>query len=373
MEELKENYCDCPKENNKVLAVIKKLSKRWFIDAFSGMAMGLFATLLIGLIIKQIGTLIGDNSVGNAIYKSGVIASSLMGAGIGAGIARALKMDKLTLFAAMVAGFLGAQANGVITGTIITGSTISSIGSGEPIGAYLSALVACELGNLVQGKTKLDIILVPLTVILTSLVVVVFICPFVIKLINIISEAILLATKLQPFLMGIVISVVVGILLTMPTSSAAICISLKLGGLAGGAAVVGCAAQMVGFAVQSYRENKFAGFVAQGIGTSMLQIPNIFKKPIIFIPPIIASAIVGPMATTLFKLECDFMGSGMGTSGFVGIISTISASASILPTWQLVVAIALLFFIIPAIICFVISEIFRKKGIINFGDMKLDL
>lgn len=357
----------------RVLAKIKQLAKRWFIDAFSGMALGLFATLLIGLIIKQIGTIIGDNAVGKAIYSAGVVASSLMGAGIGAGIARALKADKLTLFATIVAGFLGAQANGIISGVIFTGSTISSIGAGEPIGAYVASLVACELGLLVQGKTKLDIILVPLTVILSAILVVFFICPWVIKLINLISEAILLATNLHPFAMGIVISVIVGILLTMPTSSAAICISLKLGGIAGGAAVVGCAAQMIGFAVQSYRENKFAGLIAQGIGTSMLQIPNIFKKPIIFLPPIIASAIVGPMATTLFKLQCDFMGSGMGTSGLVGVISTITASASIMPTWELVLAIALLFFIIPAAVCLILSELMRKFNLIKFGDMKLDL
>ncbi len=349
---------------------LKSLCKRWFIDAFSGMAMGLFATLLIGLIIKQIGTLIGDNAVGNAFKTAGAVASALMGAGIGAGIARALKADKLTLFATIVAGFMGAHASAVISGEFLSSVTVSA---GEPIGAYVASLVACEVGLLVQGRTKLDIILVPLSVITAGLLVVYFVCPFVIKLINIISDGILLATSLQPFLMGIVISVVVGILLTLPTSSAAICISLKLGGLAGGAAVVGCAAHMVGFAVQSYRENKFAGLVAQGIGTSMLQIPNVFKKPIIMLPPIIASAIVGPMATCLFKLECDAAGSGMGTSGLVGVISTISASASLMPTWELVLAIALLFFAIPAAVCLVLSEIFRKTGVISYGDMKLDL
>ena len=352
----------------------KNLLKRWFIDAFSGMAMGLFATLLIGLIIKQIGTLIGsDTIVGSTLIVCGQIASSLMGAGIGAGIARALKADKLVLFSSIVAGFMGAHANAIISGTFVVNGALASVGAGEPIGAYVAALISCEIGLLVSGKTKLDIILIPLCTIITALLVVFFICPGVILAINFVSSLILMATELQPFLMGIIISVAVGILLTMPTSSAAICISLKLGGIAGGAAVVGCAAHMIGFAVQSFRENRFAGLIAQGIGTSMLQIPNVFKKPIIMLPPIIASAITGPMATCLFKLTCDAAGSGMGTSGLVGVISTISASAGTMDTFMLVLAIVLLFFVIPAVVCLVLSEIMRKKGIINYGDMALDL
>ena len=281
----------------------KNLLKRWFIDAFSGMAMGLFATLLIGLIIKQIGTLIGsDTLLGSTLIVCGQIASSLMGAGIGAGIARALKADKLVLFSSIVAGFMGAHANAIISGTFVVNGALASVGAGEPIGAYVAALISCEIGLLVSGKTKLDIILIPLCTIITALLVVFFICPGVILAINFVSSLILMATELQPFLMGIIISVAVGILLTMPTSSAAICISLKLGGIAGGAAVVGCAAHMIGFAVQSFRENRFAGLIAQGIGTSMLQIPNVFKKPIIMLPPIIASAITGPMATCIFKI-----------------------------------------------------------------------
>ncbi|MBR2324130.1 MAG: PTS sugar transporter subunit IIC [Clostridia bacterium] len=352
----------------------KNLLKRWFIDAFSGMAMGLFATLLIGLIIKQIGTLIGsDTIVGSTLIVCGQIASSLMGAGIGAGIARALKADKLVLFSYIVAGFMGAHANAIISGTFVVNGALASVGAGEPIGAYVAALISCEIGLLVSGKTKLDIILIPLCTIITALLVVFFICPGVILAINFVSSLILMATELQPFLMGIIISVAVGILLTMPTSSAAICISLKLGGIAGGAAVVGCAAHMIGFAVQSFRENRFAGLIAQGIGTSMLQIPNVFKKPIIMLPPIIASAITGPMATCLFKITCDAAGSGMGTSGLVGVISTISASAGTMDTFMLVLAIVLLFFIIPAVVCLSLSEIMRKKGIINYGDMALDL
>ena len=357
----------------KKTGVGKILAKRWFIDAFSGMALGLFATLLIGLIIKQIGSLIGDNAVGNTVYSAGVIASALMGAGIGAGIARSLKADKLVLYATIVAGFMGAQATGIINGTLIEGNSLVAVTCGEPIGAYITALIACELGNLVVGKTKVDIVVVPFVVIISAIVVVFAICPFVIEGINIISMGINKAMELQPFLMGIVIATAVGVLLTMPTSSAAICISLKVGGLAGGAAVIGCCCHMVGFAVMSYRENKFGGLIAQGLGTSMLQIPNVFKKPIILLPPIIASVILGPIATTVFGLQCDFMGSGMGTSGLVGVLSTIQASASIMSGFELFLAVVLLMFILPAVICLVISEYMRKKKYINFGDMKLDL
>lgn len=351
----------------------RNLAKRWFIDAFSGMALGLFATLLIGLIIKQVGLLIGKNVIGNFLYNTGVIAGALMGAGIGVGIARALKADKLVLFSCIIAGFMGAHANQIISGTFVDGVSLTTVGCGEPIGAYVATIFACEIGLLVQGKTKIDIIVVPLTVILTSLLVVLFICPYVIWLLDVISKGIKLATELQPLLMGVVISVVVGVLLTLPTSSAAICIALHLGGIAGGAAVVGCCCQMLGFAVMSYRENKFAGLIAQGIGTSMLQIPNIFVKPILMLPPVIASIIVGPLATCVFHLQCNFLGSGMGTSGFVGIIATITETAGTIPNSQLIVGIILLCFVIPIVVPYIISEIMRKRGIIKFGDLALNL
>lgn len=348
----------------------KKLSKRWFIDAFTGMAQGLFVTLIAGTIIKQIGGWIGDNTFGNFLVAIGNIASLLMGAGIGAGIATHLKAPKLLIFSCMIAGLVGAFSTQFINGNWLVGGMIKAV-PGNPIGAYVCSLMACEIGLWVSGKTKLDILIVPLTVMLVTIAGVYVCIPFV-ELLDLISRGIDQATRVQPIIMGIVISVVVGILLTMPTSSAAICIALNLGGIAGGAAVVGCAAQMVGFAVQSFRENKFSGLISQGIGTSMLQIPNIMKHPIIFIPPIVASAIVGPLSTWVFGLQCSAAGSGMGTAGLVGIFTTVDASmAAGVPSWKIGLGIALLFFIIPIIVCVTLSEIMRKYKLIKFGDMSL--
>lgn len=351
--------------------ITKKLSKRWFIDAFTGMAQGLFVTLIAGLIVKQIGGWIGNNAFGNMLVTAGNIASFLMGAGIGAGIASYLKAPKLVIFASMVAGMVGAFSTEFLSGTL--GNIIMFKGTpGNPISAYICALLATEIGMKVAGKTKLDILVVPLSMTLVTMGGV-YVCKPFVWLIDVISSFIQWATGEQPILMGIIIAIVVGILLTMPTSSAAICISLKLGGLAGGAAVVGCACQMIGFAVQSYRENRVSGLISQGIGTSMLQIPNIMKKPIIFLPPIIASAIAGPLATAVFKLQCTFAGSGMGTSGLVGIFATIDAStAAGLPSWQIGLGITLLFFVVPIVVCVLLSEIMRKYKLINYGDMMLN-
>lgn len=367
----------------------KKLCKRWFIDAFTGMAQGLFATLIAGLILKQIGTLIGaTNTVGKLLIAIGNVASALTGAGIGIGIAKYLKAPNLVIFTALIAGMIGAQASQIIgpnyafTEKFLSGAGVLLGGAGDPIGAYLCALIATEVGLLVAGKTKIDIIVVPLTMMITTALLVVTICSPIIFLINTIGKGIGLATKIQPFIMGVILAVVVGILLTMPTSSAAIMIAL-FGqykdvanlppeiGLACGAAVVGCACHMVGFAVMSYRENGFGGLIAQGIGTSMLQIPNVMKKPIILVPPIIASAICGPIATCGFKLLCLPSGAGMGTSGFVGVLATIDASGSIMSGGMLAFAIILLFFVLPAIISLGVCELFRKLGYIKFGDLKI--
>jgi uncharacterized membrane protein len=358
------------KENVGVVA--KKLSKRWFIDAFSGMAQGLFVTLIAGTILAQIGGWIGDNVLGTIISNIATIAKLLMGAGIGVGIAHSLKAPKLVMFSGAVAGYVGAFADKIIAGTFSPSAL-----PGNPVGAYVVALIAIEVAMLVAGKTKLDIIVIPLTVMIVSILGIFAAWPFI-KFVMLIGEGIEIATAATPFVMGIVIAVVMGILLTMPTSSAAIWIAIATGVtsdsmlLAGGAAVCGCACQMVGFAVQSFRENKWGGLISQGLGTSMLQIPNIMRHPKIFLPPIIASAIVGPLSTCVFCLRCNASGGGMGTSGLVGVFGTIEASAGLIPDWQLILGIALLLFILPAVICFGLSELFRKIGWIKEGDMKLE-
>lgn len=371
----------------KILSTVKFLAKRWFIDAFTGMAQGLFVTLIAGTIIKQLGNLIlkaatpAAEVVGGALVTIGTIASFLMGAGIGAGIAKSIKGSNLVIFTGIVAGMIGAFSLQFIEGNwIVTegGSFLSVVSPGNPIGSYVVALIASELGSLVSGKTKLDIILVPLTVIVSAMLATYVAWPFI-KLIDLLAKGIELATAMQPFLMGIVIAASMGILLTMPTSSAAMWIAIAMSApgsdamlLAGGAAVVGCAAHMVGFAVAGFRENGWGGLIAQGLGTSMLQIPNIMRNPRIMLPEIAASIVVGPLATTVFKLRCNAAGGGMGTAGLVGVFGTIEASSGVIPDWQMWLGIVLLMFVLPAVISYFVALLLRKVGWIKPDDQKLE-
>lgn len=356
--------------------VVRRLAKRWFIDAFSGMALGLFATLIAGTIFEQLGKLLGGadgNWISNLFLQVATVAKFMMGAGIGAGIAYSLKCDKLTIFSCIVAGMAGANASGWLPTLQIT------VGVGNPIGAYLAALISAEICSLVAGRTKLDIIVLPLLAMLVAGVVAVTLCPPVTWLLAKLGEGIALATEFTPFFMGIIIAVVMGISLTLPTSSAAIWVAIALNNtsdamlLAGGAAVVGCCCHMVGFAVMSFKENRWSGLISQGIGTSMLQIPNVMKNPRILIPPTLASAICGPLATCLFGLRCNASGGGMGTAGLVGLFGTIEASAGVVDTWLLVTGIVLLMFVLPAVLSWAFCLILRKAGWIKENDLKLEL
>lgn len=350
---------------------LKAFFQKYFIDAFTGMALGLFVTLIAGLIISQIGGWVHLP----VLVAVGKLASVLMGAGIGAGIAYYLKAPTLVILSCLVAGMLGAHSEALMAGSLFTAqegapATFAAV-PGNPIGAYLAAVFAYRAGSLVAGKTKLDILLIPLTVCVVALAVCAILNPPVVAAIDAIGQGIQAATALQPLLMGIVIAVVVGLLLTLPTSSAAICIAIGLGGVAGGAAVVGCAAHMIGFAAASFRDNGASGVISQGLGTSMLQIPNVFKKPIILLPAVIASAVVGPIATVGFNLACTATGAGMGTAGLVGVFGVIDASKDLMSPLQLWSAIILLMFVLPAIIAWVVAFIMRRMGLIMDGDMKL--
>ena len=295
-----------------------------------------------------------------------------MGFGIGVGIAHSLGAKKLTMFSAAVAGFVGAWADKISGGSL----SVTMGMPGNPIGAYVVSLLCVEIVSLYAGKTKFDILIVPLGTLVLCLGGIYVAYPFIF-LITKLGALISGATEITPFFMGIIISVVMGVLLTMPTSSAAIWLSVASGItddamlIAGGAAVVGCSCHMIGFAVASFRENGVSGLVSQGIGTSMLQIPNIMKNPAIMLPEIISSAILGPVSTCLFGLKCNASGGGMGTSGLVGVFGTIEASAGMNP-WILTLGIALMLFILPAALSFGFSELFRKIGWIKFGDQKLD-
>ena len=350
---------------------VKEILSYIFIDGLSGMAMGLFATLIIGTILSQIASFI-PGVVGEYINFAAAVAKGLTGAGIGAGMAFKYKSSPLSGASACVAGMVGAFASKLIAGAVITEGGLLYNGPGDPMGAFIGAFCAIQIGKLISGKTKLDIILTPACSILAGSAAGLLLGPPLSMVTTKIGELISWGTEKQPILMGIVVSVVMGICLTLPISSAALGIILNLSGIAGGAAVVGCCCQMIGFAVASYRENKVGGLLAQGIGTSMLQMPNILKKPIIWIPPIIASAILGPVSTAVLKMTCYSSGAGMGTSGLVGQFMTYSSMIdSGVDAKIIIIEILALHFIAPALITIGISELMRKKGLIQFGDMEL--
>ncbi len=343
-----------------------------FVDGLSGMALGLFSTLIIGTILEQIGGFV-PGTVGSYILMVAAVAKSLTGAGIGAGMAFKYKATPLVGVSAAVAGMVGAFASKLLAGAVITDAGMLYSGPGDPLAAFIAAFFAIQAGSLVSGKTKLDILLTPAVSIVAGCAAGIFIGPPASKVTTYIGEVISWGMERQPVVMGIVVSVVMGICLTLPISSAAIGIILGLSGIAGGAAVVGCSAQMVGFAVASYRENKFGGLLAQGVGTSMLQMPNIVRHPQIWIPPIITSAILGPISSAVLKMECYASGSGMGTSGLVGQFMTYSAMVdSGKDPAIVVIEIIVMHFIAPALITLAISEFMRKRKWISFGDMKLD-
>lgn len=351
--------------------------KRYGIDALGAMAQGLFCTLLVGTILNTIGqqlhigflneviATIGKGE-GAVTYTIGGLASAMVGPGIAIAIGFALRCPPLVLFSLIPVGF-AANAMG---------------GAGGPLAVYAVAIVATECGKLISKETKIDILVTPIVTVLVGIGLAALIASPIGKAASAVGDAVKWATVQQPFFMGILVSVIVGIALTLPISSAAICAALGLTGLAGGAAVAGCCAQMVGFAVMSFRENRWGGLVAQGVGTSMLQMPNIIKNPRIWIPPTLASAITGPLATCLFMLEMNgsAVSSGMGTCGFVGQIGVytgwvndVAAGTKAAITAMDWIGLALICFVLPAILSWVFCLVLRKWGWIKENDLKLEL
>lgn len=323
--------------------------KTYFIDAMGAMAYGLFASLLVGTILNTIGQEFNIEFLSKTLWP---IVQAATGPAIAVSIAYSLNAPDLVLFSSAVVGVAGYQLGG-------------------PIGVFISTIFAVEFGKLISKETKIDIVLTPVVTVLVGAIIATFIGPYIQAMMVAIGNAIMAATKQQPLIMGIIVSVAMGMILTLPISSAAICIMLGLSGLAGGAATVGCCANMIGFAVISYKDNGFEGLLAQGIGTSMLQMPNIIRKPVIWLPSIVASAILGPISTIIFKMENTPLGSGMGTCGFVGQIGTLNAMESI-SKGTVLLNMALLHFILPAIISYVVYLLLKNKGIIKDGDMKLN-
>lgn len=351
--------------------------KRYGIDALGAMAQGLFCTLLVGTILNTIGQQFGiaflndilvtigkgDGAVG---YTLGGLASAMVGPGIAVAIGCALSAPGLVLFSLIPVGF-AANAIG---------------GAGGPLAVYFVAIIACECGKLVSKETKIDILVTPILTILVGVGLSCIIASPIGAAASSVGDAVKWATTQQPLLMGILVSAIVGIALTLPISSAAICAALSLTGLAGGAAVAGCCAHMVGFAVMSFKENRWGGLVAQGIGTSMLQMPNLVKNPRCWIPPVLTSIITGPLATCLFKLEMNGapVSSGMGTCGLVGQIGVytgwvndVASGAKAAITTMDWVGLVLICFVLPAILSLVFCEILRKWGWIKENNLKLDL
>ncbi|MCR5793517.1 MAG: PTS sugar transporter subunit IIC [Lachnospiraceae bacterium] len=354
------------------MKTLKKVLNHVFIDGLSGMATGLFATLIIGTIIQQVGNLIGGN-IGAYVVLIGKVASALTGAGIGCGVASKFGEKPLVVISSATCGMVGAFASKIIAGTLIAEGAVVLAGPGEPLGAFIAALVGIEIGHLVSGKTKVDIILTPIVTIMTGSAVGLIAGPPISAMMTQLGALINWATERHPFEMGILVSVLMGMILTLPISSAALGIVLDLSGIAAGAAAIGCCANMVGFAVASYRENGFGGLLAQGIGTSMLQVPNILKKPIIWLPAIITSAILGPVSTCLLHMTNNATGSGMGTAGLVGQIMGYQTMAPEFGATPTLIMIAVMHFILPGVLAFAISEAMRKLNWIKSGDMKLDV
>ena len=320
---------------------VKISSKKYFVDALGAMALGMFSTLITGSILNMIGQQLNLKFLTEVIWP---IARDVTGAGIGVAIAYSLKAPPLVLFSSTFTGMIGYSLGG-------------------PIGAYVASLVGIEFGKLISKETKLDIVLTPAITILTGGLVGTSIGPILV----------IEATELHPFFMGILISVSMGMALTLPISSAAIAMMLKLEGLAAGAATLGCCTQMVGFAVTSFKENGWGGVVAQGLGTSMLQFSNIVKNWKIWIPQILASVLLSPLVTIVFKMENSFAGAGMGTSGLVGILeSYITMDKVGRGGVKTVFLIGILYIILPAIVTYLISIFLRKREFIKNGDMKIE-
>lgn len=337
-------------------------AKRYGIDCLGAMAQGLFASLLMGTIISTLGERLGIE----VLTVIGGYAKAATGPAMAIAIGYALQCPQLVLFSLAAVGVAANELGG----------------AGGPLSVLVVTIVAAEMGKLVSKETKIDILVTPMVTICIGVGLSILCAPAIGKAASSIGSAIMWATELQPFFMGILVSVIVGIALTLPISSAAICAALSLTGLAGGAAVAGCCAQMVGFAVMSFRENRWGGLVAQGLGTSMLQMGNIVKNPKIWIPPTLASAITGPMATCIFKMQMNgaAVSSGMGTCGLVGQIGVytgwlndISAGVKDAVTAMDWLGLILICFVLPAVLTWLISLPMRKAGWIGENDLTLDL
>ena len=364
-------------KSSKAKAFLKKSGKRYLIDAMGAMVYGLFASLLIGTILKTIFGFIHVAALQpyfqQIIYWTSA-SSPLVGAAIGVAVASGLKAKPLAVYSAAVVGGMAYLMNAF---DVVAGAPIKGATSAGPMGAIIAVIVAVEIGSWLTGKTPFDLIVVPAGSVLSGTVIAVLVGPPVGAFMSWLGWLLMRATELYPLPMGVAVSLLVGTALVAPISSAALCISMGLSGLAAGAATAGCCAQMVGFAVISFRENRWNGLLSQGLGTAKIQFPNIVRRPQILVPTFVASAITGALSTCVFHMTNNFLGAGMGSCGLVGQIMTFKDMTA--PTdgsvgmaaWTVVLFIIILQFILPAGIALLVSELMRKKNWIRFGDMKL--
>ena len=320
--------------------------RRYGIETMNYMTLGLFGSLIIGLILKTTGNWLGLEW----LIEIGGLAQAGLGAAIGVGVAYGLQAPPMVIFS-----------------SAMVGSLAISVGGG-PVGAFVAVAISSELSKLVHKTTPIDIIITPATALISGMLMAQWVAPYLGELMRATGQTIEWAMTLQPFFMSIVIAVIMGMVLTGPTSSAAVAISLELSGLAAGAATIGCCAQMVGFAAMSYRDNGPSGVLGVGLGTSMLQLPNIIRNPLIWIPPILTAALLAPIGTLVFKMENIPTGAGMGTSGFVGQVGTLAAMGDSSSVW---LAIGLMHILFPTVLCLSISWWMQRRGWIKPGDLTL--
>ena len=335
-------------------SILGRIFKRYFVDAMGSMALGLFSSLIIGLIISQLAQFSPLSFLAPVTEVLGA-KSPVIGAAIGVAIAYGLKADPLVIFSAASCGAIGYAAGG---------------GNGGPVGAFIAAVVGAELGQLLSKKTPVDIIITPFVTIVTGGLAGGFVGPYVQSFMYWLGNLVNEATTLQPLPMGIIVGVVVGMVLTLPISSAALCIMMDLSGLAAGAAAAGCCAQMIGFAVISLRENGVGGLLSQGLGTSMLQVPNIMLHPQIWIAPTVASGLCGAVSAALLGMTNNASGAGMGTSGMVGQFGALAVMGYSTKTFLLI---ALVHFVLPALTALLVDRLLRRVGWVKEGYMKLDI
>lgn len=358
---------------------MKKIFNYIFVDGFRGMALGLFATLVLGTIMEQMGSLFPD-PYKDLILAFAKFAKIMMGAGIGVGVAVKLKGSTLVTISAALAGTIGAYGDLLSNQSqqMITDTGILFHGSGRPLGAFIGAITAVILGNFLTSKLKesklgLEILIVPLFSVIAGCTIGIAIGDDITRLMAWIGSFINWAIGKQPFLMGVVVSVIMGMSITLPIGAVALALSLNLTGLAAGAATVGCCCNMIGFAIVSQKENGIGGFLAQGFGTSMLQLANIMKKPIIWLPSIMASAILGPVSTMVFKMTNTTMGCGMGSTGLVGVLTTYQHMSLTEDGMLVVLKIAMMYFVLPGAISMFVNKYMRDHAFVKADDVKLNL